>query len=257
MKLKSIKFNSIIFLTFFSFSIIISSCAPTRVVRTLKQGEKRLGGNIGGPLINYNGTVIPVPFTSVYYAQGISDTITVFGGIHTTSALFGNFQTEIGGTYDIWRNKDTTKGVTGTFALNTAFNINNKESLQDVQNKPRTLNSFRLWPQIDANAYYVYNKSKNHFLYYGISTWIETKSNRQSGQKQSAYVFVSPHVGTTLSNNLLNFTFELKYLAPYMNSWDPLVDYIRPVGRYGGLGFHIAVTKKLIKKEYIEEEIVE
>ena len=257
MKLKSIKFNSIIFLLLFSFSIIISSCAPTRVVRTLKQGEKRLGGNIGGPLIKYNGTVIPVPFTSVYYAQGISDTITVFGGIHTTSALFGNFQTEIGGTYDIWRNKDTTKGVTGTFALNTAFNINNKESLQDVQNKPRTLNSFRLWPQIDANAYYVYNKSKNHFLYYGISTWIETKSNRQSGLKQRAYVFVSPHVGTTLSNNLLNFTFELKYLAPYMNSWDPLVDYIRPVGKYGGLGFHIAITKKLIKKEYIEEEIVE
>jgi len=257
MKLKSTKFNAIFLITFISFSVIISSCAPTRVVRTLKQGEKRLGGNVGGPLIKYSGTVMPVPFTSVYYAQGISDSVTVFGGIHATSGLFGNFQTDIGGTYDIWRNRDTTKGITGTFALNTAFNINNTENLQDVQNKPRTINSFRIWPQIDANAYYVYNKSKNHFLYYGISTWIETKANRQSGIKQKAYIFACPHVGTTLSHKLYNFTFEFKYLAPYMNSWDPLVDYIRPVGKYGGLGFYVAITKKLIKKEYIEEVIEE
>lgn len=238
------------------FCLYFGSCAPTRVTKTLKKKEKRLGGNIGGPLIKYQDAVIPIPFTSIYYAQGITDSITAFGAIHTTSALFGNVQTEIGGAYTIWNNDSNTVGFSSSLVLNTAFNINNKKNLQGVENKPKNLNSFRLWPQIDANGYYVYNKAKNHLLYYGLSTWIETKSNRQSGLKQKAYVIVSPHVGTTLSNKLFNFTFEFKYLAPYLNSWDPVVDYIRPIGKYGGLGFHIAISKKLIKRDYIEEEVI-
>lgn len=249
--------KTIKYFLFFGLISFVFSCAPSRVVKPLQRGEKRLGGSLGGPLIKYNGGVIPVPYTSVSYAQGITDSLTVYGAIHATSALYGNFQTEIGGTYQIWRNDSNTVGYSGNFTLNTAFNVNAPRNIDNSINPPNSINSFRLWPQIDLNRYWVYNKEKKHMLYYGLSTWIETKARRQSGLRQTAWVFVNPHVGLTLNNNLYNFNFELKYLAPYMNSFNPVVDYVRPVGRYGGLGFYVGITKKLIKKEYIEEIVEE
>lgn len=248
---------TILALSCFIMQFFLSSCAPTRVVRPLAENEKRFSGSLGGPLIRLGSAVVPTPFLSFTYAQGLSDTITAFASVHATSLAFNNVQTEIGGTYQIHRNDSNTVGISGTFQLNTAFHINDpigKKLL--VEDRPN-VNSFRIWPQIDINRYWVFNKPKDQYLYYGASVWFDFKAKSQSGLRQNTFVFISPHIGTKLTNKLYDFSFELKYLVPYLNSWTPIVDYIRPIGRYGGLGFNVTISKKLIKREYIEEEVQE
>jgi hypothetical protein len=247
------------FLIIFGLFVILmaQSCAPSRVVRPLAENEKRFSGSLGGPLIRYGNAVTPTPFLSFTYAQGLSDSVTVFAAVNATSMAFNNVQTEIGGTYLISKNDSNTVGISGTFQLNTAFNINDPIKKKFLTDSRPDVNSFRIWPQIDINRYWVFNKPRDRYLYYGASVWFDFKTRMQSGQKQNTFVFISPHVGTKLTNKLYDFTFELKYLVPYLNSWAPAVDYIRPVGRYGGLGLHLTISKKLIKREYIEEEVQE
>ncbi len=244
-------------LLFIFTQFFFSSCAPTRVVRPLAENEKRFSGSMGGPLIRLGNTVVPSPFLSFTYAQGLSDTITAFASVHATSLAFNNVQTEIGGTYQIYRNDSNTVGISGTFQLNTAFHINDPIGKKFLVEERADVNSFRIWPQLDVNRYWVFNKAKDRYLYYGASVWFDFKAKSQSGLRQNTFVFFSPHVGTKLTNKLYDFSFELKYLAPYLNSWTPIVDYVRPIGRYGGLGFNVTISKKLIKREYIEEEVQE
>lgn len=248
---------TILALSCFIMQFFLSSCAPTRVVRPLAENEKRFSGSLGGPLIRFGSAVVPTPFLSFTYAQGLSDTITAFASVHATSLAFNNVQTEIGGTYQIHRNDSNTVGISGTFQLNTAFHINDPIGKKLLVEERTNVNSFRIWPQIDINRYWVFNKPKDQYLYYGASVWFDFKAKSQSGLRQNTFVFISPHIGTKLTNKLYDFSFELKYLVPYLNSWTPIVDYIRPVGRYGGLGFNVTISKKLIKREYIEEEVQE
>ena len=61
---------------FIGFAFMISNCAPTRFVTPLKKGEWAGGINIGGPLINFAGATIPVPFSSLYAGFGHTDRTT-------------------------------------------------------------------------------------------------------------------------------------------------------------------------------------
>ena len=100
------------------FLVFLYSCAPSRFVKPLKKNEKALNLSLGGELIRFGNAVIPVPFTSIVYGQGITDKTTVFGSIHTTSALFGNFQTDVGVVQQLYKNDSLKIGITISPALN-------------------------------------------------------------------------------------------------------------------------------------------
>ena len=83
--------------------LIIASCSTSRFVRPLEKGQTATGFDLGGPVIDFADTKIPVPLSSLYIGHGLSNKLTVFGGLHTTALLFGTAQTDVGFTYALWK----------------------------------------------------------------------------------------------------------------------------------------------------------
>ena len=71
-------------------------CTPSRFVKLLAKNENALAFNLGGPLVRLGKAATPIPYTSLAYGRGITNSTTAFASVHITSALFGNFQTDIG-----------------------------------------------------------------------------------------------------------------------------------------------------------------
>ena len=242
-------------------------CAPSRIVRPLKKGEDRWGLSLGGPLIKYAGGVLPVPITTLSYAKAISDSLTWFTALHTTSTLFNNFQGEIGFCYNLYQNnkfrlfKDSVNlGVSINPVANFGMHMNGVRNIltgkYTVNNPNSTLFSgVKLWPQLDVNAHISYGRKDENFFYIGLSNWFDV--NQPYGydtKKKPAFFYVSPQVGNTWNDKkgLWSFTVEAKYLAPYINNQNKVVDYVRP-GKTGAIGFFIGITKKIVRPQYDDD----
>src|ERR1044071_5298534 len=76
----------------------LASCAPTRFVKPLNAKQKAVNLSLGGPLIDYSDLTIPMPFLTATYGYGFDSTLTGFGSLNITSALYGNLHLELGAT---------------------------------------------------------------------------------------------------------------------------------------------------------------
>lgn len=208
--------------------IIFSNCAPSRYVKPLKKNEQALALSFGGPLIKFSGAPIPIPFTTIGYARGLSNRLTCFGNIHSTSALFGNFQSDIGVLYSIF-SKEDKYGFTISPAIQTALNL-------------RNATGFRLWPSMDLNAY-MHIKNKPTFVYGGIGSWFELSNKKAHDQIQTNYMVPDLHLGIMLVKTKWQNQIELKYLAPGVPNLPGVVDYIG-VSHKGSFGFYYSLIRK-------------
>lgn len=67
---------------FIFLALTVLSCAPSRFIEPLSKNQQALSFNIEGSLIDYGGTTIPIPLTSLTYAYGLSNNLTAFGSLH-------------------------------------------------------------------------------------------------------------------------------------------------------------------------------
>jgi hypothetical protein len=203
----------------------ISSCTPSRLVKPLKKGEQTLSGSFGGPLIKFSGAPIPLPFSTVSYAKGLTNKVSGFAGLHTTALLFGNFQTDLGACIDAYSKNKI--GISITPAIQAAV------SYKDI-------NSFRLWPSIDLNARYEFDKG---FLYLGTHNWLETSKMRVHETKQNKWILPTFHLGFTKTNTKWNHQFEAKWYLPSTAVYPGVVDYIG-LNKKGAFGIFYCITRK-------------
>lgn len=203
-------------------------CAPSRLVKPLKKKEQVVGLTFGGPTINFSGAPIPIPFTTVYYANGITTNITVFGSLHTTSLLFANAQTDIGATYTIL--KLTPKfTITGNTAFQMAYNYRNNTKL-------------KVWPSMDLNATYNF-KNKNSFVYGGVNTWVELGKYKAHEQNKTRTFLPNCQIGYQFVNTKFTHQLEIKYLGIGIPNTPNVVDYIG-AGKKGAFGLYYGVSYK-------------
>ncbi|MGL5892965.1 MAG: hypothetical protein ACRC3B_23950, partial [Bacteroidia bacterium] len=134
-------------LTAILIAFVFASCAPVRYVRPLQKNTHAVSASLGGPVIGFAGAVLPVPFTSLGYGYGLSNNITAYANLHTTSLMFGNIQTDFGICGRIWAASDERLQVTGNASFNFAANMQGA--------------SARLWPQADLNLSYNLGKSRS------------------------------------------------------------------------------------------------
>ena len=210
------------------FLLFIHSCAPSRFVKPLQKNEKAINLSLGGELIRYGNTVIPIPFTSIVYGQGITDKTTVFGSIHTTSALFGNFQTDIGIVQQLYKNDSLKIGISASPALNFMCHQFKSDA--------------RLFPQLDLNFYWNYSKNKN-YLYAGISNWFDFTKTKAHKEKQKNHYFFAPQIGHTFVKQKWNYNLELKYISPNLRNNFVVADYYNPFGSKGVIGIYIGISR--------------
>lgn len=207
---------------------LFNSCAPSRLVRPLDKGQKVVSASLGGPLIGFNNTVIPVPLTTLMYAQGITNKTSVFGSVHTTSMLFGVFQTDIGVCQRLYYNDSLRIGISANPALNLAFD--------------KWEQHFKCWPQLDLNMYWNIKPNKS-FVYAGVENWFELSKYKAYGEIQQNHWLVNPQIGYSYVRKKWNYNLELKYLVPYINNTPNVVDY-KGINGKGAIGVYINFTRK-------------
>ena len=216
------------FLSTFLFILLLCNCAPSRYVKPLAKDQKAISFTFGGPLIKFSGAPIPIPFTTLGYGYGINNNITVYGNLHTTSLLFGNGQTDLGATFNLYK-KENTFGITASPSLQLAYNIRNKTG-------------FRIWPSADVNAYFHLNK-KQSYLYTGINSWFELSVKKAHDETQQRHIVPNIHIGYTIVKTKWQHQFEFKYLGLGINNLPGVVDYIGVSGK-GTFGLYYSLIRK-------------
>jgi hypothetical protein len=206
---------------------IFSSCAPTRFVKPLKAKQQAVSLSLGGPLIEYSSLAIPMPFVTAAYGYGIDSTLTAFGAVNITSALYGNIQVELGATKKLLKQKGKLPAISINPVINFIY---------------RNQRVSRLFPQLDVNAYWDYNRGRN-FFYAGLSNWFEFKNEKAHGEEQTNHWIVSPVIGETFVRRKWNYTIEAKVLAPGISNRS-VAEYKTPFGSHGAFGIYFGITRK-------------
>lgn len=210
--------------------IILSSCASSRFVEPLQKGEQAIGFDIGGPMIEFAGTTIPIPLTSVIYGKGIDSNITVFGSVHITSLLFSNLQSDFGATYRLYKSN-----ISYIPSLSASGNGNIVWDMDDSKVK--------FWPQLDVNAYWNFGKN-NHYLYAGVSNWWEVGNTRSQDRPQLDRWLVNPQIGFVYKSKKWFYSIETKFLAPSHNNVNAFVPYFSLLGEKGANGLYFGIGRK-------------
>ncbi|MFN3917927.1 MAG: hypothetical protein ACK4K0_09295 [Flavobacteriales bacterium] len=215
------------------FTLLLNSCAPSRFVKPLEKGEQAVNFSFGGPLIEFSGAVIPIPYTGLTYANGMGEKTTIFASLHTTALLFGNFQTDIGVLHELIK-PDSVSFFKSGLSVKPVVNI-----IADKWER-----NFRLWPQLDVNTYQYFGKNKNHLVYVGLSNWFETNYNKAHGQRQEVKWLINPQAGVMLCKTLWSHQIELKYLVPNEPNNNKIVAYFNPLAEKGAFGLFYSITRK-------------
>jgi hypothetical protein len=214
------------FILIVTMSLLIA-CAPSRVIKPLAKGEQAVGANIGGPLIDFGGIPIFIPYTSAFYAKGLNDKTTAFGSIHLTALSFGVFQTDMGICRELWYNPKNKLGVSANPALNFALD--------------RWEWKAKLWPQLDVNLHKEFGSNK--LIYLGLCNWFELSRIRAHSEVQPKNWFMSPQVGFQYSPKKWTYGIESKWVAPGVNNQPNVVDYLGP-NHKGAIGVYFQFIRR-------------
>ncbi len=212
------------------FLTLFGSCASSRFVEPLQKGEQVIALDIGGPTIEFGGGVIPIPLSSVVYANGIDTNLTVFGSLHITSLLFGNVQTDFGATYRLFDSKHSFLP-----SLSTSVNGHAIYDLNDSK--------FKFWPQLDLNAYWNFGEKK-HYVYAGISNWWELAETRSQERPQLDRWLVNPQIGLIIKTDKWYYSIETKFLGTSHNNVNLFVPYFSLLGERGASGIYFGIGRK-------------
>lgn len=218
-------FKQICFLLLFCLAL---ACSPSRYVKPLQKKQHAANLSFGGPLIKYGTATIPIPFLTANYGYGIDSTLTGFATFNITSALYGNFQLELGACKQWLKQKKFRPGFSTSLQLNTIYR--NKEAA-------------KLYPQLDLNLFWEYGKRKNYF-YIGESNWFELATKRTLNEKQKNHLILMPMIGHTFSGRKWNVNIEAKVIAPNLSNENIVVDYQTPFKGHGAFGVYIGYTRK-------------
>lgn len=216
-------------ISFLVLLIVISSCSATRIVKPLNKNEVAVGFDLGGPIIDFAGTKIPVPFTSLSGAYGIDSVMTVWGGLHLTSMAFGNFQTDIGLLRDIIPAKGRMPGLSLAPVANLLVNFDNGD--------------FRIYPQLDVNLHWQYSLKKRHFMYLSLSNWIDPWFRKAHNEPNNNFYALNIALGHTFVTNKMRYSLEFRWLAPHASSRNLVVSY-NGIGGQGSLAFYFGLMRK-------------
>lgn len=212
---------------------LITACAPTRYVRPLDKGEVAIGGSFGGPLIEFAGLVTPIPFTSVQAGYGIDSTLTAFGGVGITSAMYGVLQTDLGVTKSVLQPDGARPGISITPVANFNVDFNGEAN-------------FTFYPQLDINAWWEYREKRPDFAYVGISNWFELQGKRAHDEPQPTRWVPAFQVGHCWSLEHVDWRVQSNFIAPFNNNQNLVASYATPTKK-GAFGLYVTYTRRLGK----------
>lgn len=207
--------------------LLIQACSASRVIEPLAKGEQQLIIAAGGPLFYYDKSLLPMPLSSIAFAKGVKDDLTLFVGLHTTALLYGVLQTDLGVVKELRKATEHGPGISIAPTLNLMIDSWEKHG--------------KLYPSIDINAYWKLNSGRDRY-YLGMSNWFELAGRRAHGETQPQNWIPALHTGYILQGESWKYNFELKHLAPIYDNSNSTVDYFRPTDR-GAWGLYFSMAR--------------
>lgn len=211
----------------FTASLFLS-CSPARFVKPLAKNEQAVDVSFGGPLFKMGNNTIPMPFLSATYGYGIDSTLTGFGSLNITSALYGNFQAELGVSKQVLKQHSFVPAITLVPILNIIY---------------RNPTDAKIYPQADLYAWWQYGHHHN-FMYAGMSNWFELANTRTLEQPQDNHWIFTPVIGHAFSSQKWNLNIEAKVIAPAISNEKLVIEYQTPFKNSGAFGLYIGYTRK-------------
>jgi hypothetical protein len=130
----------------------IASCAPTKIVVPLEQGQVQVGATLGRPKINTGS----LPLLGVYAAKGVNANTTAYGSAQLSSALFGAIQLDGG----------VVKGIRPSQGFSPGFSYSYGGNLLVSSRDFAT----RIYPEAGANMFW---KKGPHILNVSANSWVD------------------------------------------------------------------------------------
>ena len=200
-------------------AILLGSCAPTKIVAPLEQGQWQAGATLGRPQINTGS----LPILGVYAAKGISSERTVYGGAGLSSTLLGAVQLEGG----VVKALQAPAGLTPGFSY--SYGANSFISSRD--------GAFRLYPDAGVNMYWQHG---GHIAHVSANTWVDPTwflAEYNRGQ------ILAPSFGAgyRFRHRYFEFQAEYKLLNPTREIHVPQA-YIPSTAGLGGRGWYFGAA---------------
>lgn len=226
---KLAELKKIVFLTI-AICTLVTSCAPSRIIKPLDEGEQVISLSLGGPMTAVPGIgTIPVPFTNISYNRGWKHNITLTGSIYPTAALFGTYQFDLGLNYGFVK-KDNW-GVSSTILFNNAFD--------------QWQGNYKIWPNLDVNGYYELKKEDKSWLFYtGFNNWFELASAGVHGREQNVHWIFAPQLGVQLIKEKWSYQLEYKLIGPNLNNQNFVVSYSSILPQTGANGIYLGISRR-------------
>ncbi len=199
----------LLFITF--LSLILFDCAPTRFVEPLHKGQKAVGLNFGGPVIDFAGATIPIPFTSVYGGYGLTRDLTLYTGLHLTAAAYKTLQLDLGATYRLLPQYRYRPSVGMGAAINSITALPSGVS--------------RFFPQIDLHMHWDYAAKWRTYL--GASSWLDFYSRQRQSKDTYRLSVFNFYMGQTFKlSKQWELNLEYKWLDPWDRNDRTVVHYV-------------------------------
>lgn len=218
-----------VFFAVLMMAIVTMSCSTTRIVKPLAKKEVAVGFDFGGPIIDFAGAKIPIPFTSLSGAYGIDSAMTVWGGLHTTSLAFENLQVDAGIIRDIIPARGRIPGFSIAPVANMIVNLKQGD--------------FRIYPELDLNVHWQYSLKRQHYMYFSLSNWFDPWAKRAHGEPNKGFYAPNLALGHTFVTNKMRYTLELRWLAPNASNRNLVVSY-NGIGGQGSMAFYFGIYRK-------------
>lgn len=204
---------------YFALIGLCMSCAPTKIVVPLQEGQVQIGATLGRPKVNSGS----LPLMGIYAAKGISNATTAYGAAQLSSALFGTIQLDGGVVKGLRPSSGILPGLSYSYGGNLFV------SSRDY--------ATRIYPETGFNVFW---QQGSHILNFSANTWVDptwflTEYNR--GQ------ILAPSLGAgyRLRYKWIEFQTELKIVNPTREIMIPQA-YVPSTFGLGGRGLYWGIA---------------
>lgn len=209
--------------------VLLTACHTTRVVEPLEQGEWQVGGNIGGPFVN--GGLLPM--TSIHAAHGLKESLSLFGGIQTTTLAFQTLQLDLGAHYGLLKPNGAIPGVGVNGVLNPMIGFRDGD--------------FRLYPEFNPVVYWqLGNEALQHHVFLSQTSWFDLHTGKRVYNKGTLW-HPAYSLGYQLKMSQFQVTLEARWIKPGSPLLIPQAE-VNQLGNGGGYGVYLSFAFRFNKK---------
>ena len=201
------------------FIVLFMSCAPTKIVVPLQEGQVQIGATLGRPKVNSGS----IPLMGIYAAKGISNATTAYGAAQLSSALFGTIQLDAGVVKGLRPSSGIVPGLSYSYGGNLFV------SSRDY--------ATRIYPETGFNVFW---QQGAHILNLSANTWVDptwflTEYN------QGQILAPSLGAGYRLRYKWIEFQTEYKIVNPTREIMIPQA-YVPSTFGLGGRGLYWGIA---------------